>query len=325
MKKQPKIEISSRQNLGLIAPLKMPFSIEMDVSSYCNLNCQFCFRNSAKNCNRINQCFMNFDLFKKIIDEIRLFDNPVKKLKLSWGGEPLMNEQLPEMISYAKDKGVAECIEIVTNAVALTHELSDKITHAGLDRINISINGIDDEDYKKCTKRNVDTSRLYEEIKYLFENKKKTYLYIKLSNIGYSEDKIQKFYEMYGEFADSIFVESILDDAFEGGIGLEGRHGAYGQILGNKKVCPFLFTRLMINADGRVSLCCMDWACDVSIGDCNKSTVQSIWNSELLRNIQRLHLEKRKDEFPICQKCNAIDAFTVDDIDAYAHDILGRL
>lgn len=239
MKKQPKIEISKRQNLGLILPLKMPFSIEMDISSYCNLNCQFCFRNSAENCKRINQCFMKFDLFKKIIDEIALFDKPVKKLKLSWGGEPLMNPQLPEMVSYAKNKGVAEYIEIITNAIALTHEISDKITEAGLDRINISINGINDDDYMMCTKRNIDTKKLQDEIKYLYNKKKNTYIYIKLSNIGYSMDKIQDFYDIYGEYCDSIYVESILDDAFEGGKGIEKLQGAYGQKLKQKKYVLF--------------------------------------------------------------------------------------
>lgn len=217
MKVQPKIEISNRQNLGLIAPLKMPFSVELDVSSYCNLNCQFCFRNSYKNCERINQCFMDFDLFKKIVKELALFGEPLKKLKLSWGGEPLMNPQLPEMISYAKDKGVADCVEIITNGIALTHELSDKITKAGLDRINISINGIADEDYRNCTKRDVDTKKLHEEIKYLYRVKKNTQIYIKLSNVGYSEEKIKRFYELYGDYSDSIFAENILDDAFFGG------------------------------------------------------------------------------------------------------------
>lgn len=42
--------------------------------------------------------------------------------------------------------------------------------------------------------------------------------------------------------------------------------GTYGDEIVQKKVCPFLFTTLVINESGIAHLCCVDWKNEYMLG-----------------------------------------------------------
>lgn len=65
------------------------------------------------------------------------------------GGEPLLRKELPEMIRLAKGLGVAD-VSITTNASLLARRL-DALLAAGLDRVNISLDALDPEVFRRAT------------------------------------------------------------------------------------------------------------------------------------------------------------------------------
>ncbi len=65
------------------------------------------------------------------------------------GGEPLLRKELPEMIALARDAGV-EDIAITTNATLLKRRLPD-LLDAGLQRVNISLDAVDESVFKRAT------------------------------------------------------------------------------------------------------------------------------------------------------------------------------
>ena len=65
------------------------------------------------------------------------------------GGEPLLRKELPEMIAYAKDAGV-EDVAITTNATLLKRRLPELLA-AGLQRVNISLDAVDEGVFKQAT------------------------------------------------------------------------------------------------------------------------------------------------------------------------------
>jgi len=65
------------------------------------------------------------------------------------GGEPLLRKELPEMIAYAKAVGV-EDIAITTNATLLKRRLPE-LLDAGLQRVNISLDAVDEAVFKQAT------------------------------------------------------------------------------------------------------------------------------------------------------------------------------
>ena len=65
------------------------------------------------------------------------------------GGEPLLRKELPEMIAHAKAAGV-EDIAITTNATLLKRRLPE-LLDAGLGRVNISLDAVDEAVFKRAT------------------------------------------------------------------------------------------------------------------------------------------------------------------------------
>lgn len=99
----------------------------------------------------------------------------------------------------------------------------------------------------------------------------------------------------------------------------------YGQELIEKKVCPFLFTTLIISDKGLVHLCCVDWKLQYVLGDLSKESISEIWNGERLKKYQILHLQGNKDKIDICRKCESLSANSIDNIDAYTKELLHKI
>ena len=86
----------------------------------------------------VNTKNMDFDLYKKIIDEIAF---KVPSIRLSLRGEATLNKNFTEAIKYAKDNGIKE-VSTLTHGFKLTIPFFKKIVEAGIDWITISIDGV---------------------------------------------------------------------------------------------------------------------------------------------------------------------------------------
>ena len=77
-----------------------PLCIDIEVASVCDLACPHCYRQYISTPDKI----MDPDLAFKLIDQASELNVP--SMKFNWRGEPLLNPKLPEIIDYAKSKGV---------------------------------------------------------------------------------------------------------------------------------------------------------------------------------------------------------------------------
>lgn len=331
--KRAKIYSRERTPLEKVIPLAVPFSVQIDICSACNLKCNFCFHSDCEAIQQSGAKFgaMSFEVFTKIIDDMKKDwkNQKVKKLRLFKIGEPLMNREVCRMVEYAKKANVAECIEITTNGTLLNEEMSLGLVEAGLDILNISVNGINEKQYQEACQYKIDFEEYREKIRFFYENRKKCKIFIKYSDIGYSEEEKAEFYAKFQDICDEIFVETISATLWqETNVNqkIANVHkGTYGQELKGKQVCPFLFTTMVINDQGIAHLCCVDWKSEYVLGDLKEESIADVWNGGKLRQYQKLHLKKQKEKMLICQKCESLSANTTDDIDEYAEDILKRI
>ena len=114
-------------------PLTMgqrPIHIQLEPTTYCNLNCKACTRLTFLQQFR----HLRLEQFTQIAAQIR----PLK-ISLSGAGEPFLNPELFEMIRFAKSMGCS--INTTTNCTLLTPELCAQIVQSGLDLLKISIDG----------------------------------------------------------------------------------------------------------------------------------------------------------------------------------------
>jgi radical SAM protein with 4Fe4S-binding SPASM domain len=252
---------------------------------------------------------MDIEVFKKIIDDLAEFPEPIKSLRLYKEGEALLNPKLPEMIRYAKDSGRVLKIDLTTNGLLLTDNVSKSIVDAGLDWINISVNDIE-------------SKRLISYISNLWKHKKQCEVYVK----AISENVKDKttFFINFGDKCDKIFLEHLQPNwpEFEF-TDREFTIGHYGQTPEERQVCPFIFYQMVINSDGTVSSCVQDWKHTLLFGNVMKKSVCDIW--AFIDRLRYVHLEFGRKTLPFCKDCKVMTYGCLDNIDAYASELLERL
>ncbi len=328
---KPRIDLLNRTKLETVIPLSVPFVINVDPADICNFQCKFCPTGDKalmKKTPGRNHGIMDFELYKKIVDDICEFDKPIKVLRLYKDGEPLLNLRMAEMIGYAKEKRCAERIDTTTNAALLSPKRNTELIAAGLDRINISIEGINAQQYWEFSKCKVNFEKLVENISHLYENKKQCEIIVKINGDILSEDDKKKFYEIFGDIADGVYIEHIMACWPEfklKGVEVNQEYGLYSQKIKEVLVCPYVFYSFSINSDGSASICFLDWSRKLVIGDAKTQKVKDIWNGEELREYQKMFLVKKRKAHPVCGNCGQMSHGQPDDIDEYAEMLLGKL
>jgi len=327
---KPRIELENRTKLETVIPLATPFVIFVDPADICNFKCTFCPTGDQDLMKSVGRPLkvMKFDLYTKIIDDIAEFDQKIKVLRLYKDGEPLLNKKLPQMIKYAKDKGVADKIDTTTNASALTNERSLALIEAGLDRINISIYGVNEKQYKEFSKVNIDFKKIVENVKFFYENRKQCEVLVKINGDTLTKDEKQFFLDTFGDYCDKIFIEHIMGcwPEFEiKGVDINDEFGIYGQEIKEVSVCPYVFYAFSINSDGSVSTCFLDWARKLIIGNANTQSVKSIWFGEGMKEYRKMFLEGGRKEHPVCKDCGQLTHGMPDNIDKHSEKLLKKL
>jgi radical SAM protein with 4Fe4S-binding SPASM domain len=271
---------------------------------------------------------MDFDLYKKIIDDLCEFEKPIKVLRLYKDGEPLLNPKFADMVRYAKKRGCALQVDTTTNGSLLNPERNLELIEAGLDRINISLEGLSAESYKKFAGYKINFDKFVENIRHFYEHKQDCTVCVKIVGDFLSEAEKNRFFEIFGDIADRIFLEHVAPcwPEFEmHEVVPNPEVGIYGQEIREVEVCPYIFYSLSINADGKVSLCFLDWSRKLIVGDVKTESFKNIWHSDTLFDYRKMHLLKKRKDHPLCAVCGQLSHCLPDDIDPFAEVLLQRL
>lgn len=328
---EPRINLKNRTRLEEVIPLSTPLILFVDPSNLCNFKCKFCPTGNnelIKNTKRW-QGNMNFDLYKKIINDLKEFDKPLKVLRLYKEGEPFLNKNLADMIKYAKENEVTEFIDTTTNGYLLKPEIIKPIINAGLDRLNISVNGINDKQFLDSTGIKVNFDKYVNSIINLYKIKGDCEICIKIIGDFMSENDKNKFFDTFGDYADRIFIENLApcwpEFNVEDSLGINITKGIYDQPIDDINICSYIFYMFTINSDGTASLCFLDWRRKLLIGDVRKESLKEIWEGNNLFQHRINHLNGRRKENDICKHCGQLSHCLPDNIDPYAEDLLRKL
>ncbi|KZD12199.1 radical SAM protein [Oceanibaculum pacificum] len=327
---KPRINLEGRTPLQDVIPLNTPFVVFVDPASACNFQCPFCptgHRNMIDETGRY-QGAMKYDVFTKIIDDLSEFDRPIKVLRMYKDGEPFLNRNLAKMIAYAKASGRVEYIDTTTNGSLMTPERLGPILEAGLDKINISVDGMNPEQYKKFTGFKFDFEKFVENVKWLYANKGNCEIVVKIPGELISEAQRQEFYDTFGDHCDRIFIENFApcwpEFDVEAHTGFKITQGIYQQPVQPTDTCPYIFYSISVNADGLVSSCFLDWGRKLVVGDVRQQSLKSIWHSDSLNALRQLHLEGKRRQHPVCGSCGQLSHCLPDNIDAHREALLPR-
>ncbi len=301
-----KSEGLQRVKLSESIPLSTPLVVQAHITSRCNFKCKFC----AHALNHmefeglgIRNENMTMEIFCKLIDDLKEFPLKVKSINIAGVGEPLLHPEIVSMVKYAKEAGVAERIEIVTNASLLLPELSDRLIDAGLDRLRVSIEGMDDREYKDvCRAKEGTFSKIVSNLTYFYQHKKETSVYIKTMDI-IAEKSYEKFQQIFAPIADYLAVENVAP-LYEGveyeTMKEDFSKGMRGNDLQKIQVCPSPFYTLTLVSDGGVQPCC-NYPVPIQLGNIVEKSLLQIWKDDKRKNFLKKFLQGEKN--PICKKC----------------------
>jgi MoaA/NifB/PqqE/SkfB family radical SAM enzyme len=330
-KVQPRINLENRTRLETVIPIPTPFVLFVDPSSSCNFRCKFCPTSDSKLIKETGrwQGQMDFGLYKKMIDDLKAFDRPLKVLRMYKEGEPFLNKHFADMVRYAKESGTTEFVDTTTNGYLLDYEHVRPVLDAGIDRINISVDGMSDQMFLEFTGVKVNFDKFVDNIRKLYEMKGECEICIKIAGDYLSEEDKKRFFDIFGECADRVFIENVApcwpEFDVEQRLGVNIEKGIYNQEVTAVNTCPYIFYSMSVNSDGSVSLCFLDWARKLIIGDVRNQSVKEIWDGAQMFQYRVQHLEGRRGENPVCGQCGQLSHGLPDNIDPYAGELLKKL
>ena len=344
---RPRILSAKKTALEDLVPLATPISAHIDICSLCNFRCSFCFQADTQGMKDVGlkRGFMQYDLFKKIVNELGEFPNKIKKIKIGNHGEPTMHPEFTSMIKYAVDSGVANIVEVFTNGSKLSNEINRGMVAGGLQRINISLEGLSDQRYLEVAGVKQDFSKIIEGVRDLYEQKQNAnsdlIIYVKVADQAHplkgeqtspfklSDSEKAYFLETFSGICDEIYIEKIVPQWSETQLNKQNEVGATGMydqdIVKWKKVCPFTFMYLHFNCDGTISPCTLDWPRKVVIGNSKIENVKDVWNGKSLRELQLAMLAGKRDCVNFCDTCSAPMVCVEENLDPYLTETLSSL
>ena len=216
----------------------------------CNNHCPFC----PHHFNKKKLEIMDWNCYTQIINNLcEIGYNGRVALMIS--NEPLLEERLPDMITYAKSKSSRLFLDITTNGRLLNLELVDYLFKIGLDNININ-------DYRGDREKDPDR---------LSTNLQPIYM------AYYNNPKItiqkRRFDEKWPNYGGNI--PQIIE-------------------LPQKGFCNFPFRKLNIAYNGDVILCCNDFMYETSFGNVMKKNLIDCWNDSKYNHIRLALLDDKR-------------------------------
>lgn len=278
-----------------------PLNMDIEISSACNLRCPMCDRTieMEKGEERAyHSGLMNFDLYKKIIDEAVAIG--VYAVKLNWRGEPLMHPRVVEMVRYAKDKGIID-IMFNTNGVLLSEKMSEDLIEAGIDKILISFDSIKKDRFEKY-RAGADFDKVMNNVITLKNVNDRTghKVETRVSKVSFkeTEDENEEYNNLFGKIVDKVaYLDYIPYGEKDFGKPVDRTYKDF------KFACSQLWNRLFVSWDGKYAMCCCDTKEVDILGDAYTQTIQDIWLGEKLKIVRAKHQEGNWFDVEQCRSC----------------------
>lgn len=255
---------------------KAPRAIQIQTISGCNGNCVFCPNDKTRR-HIPYKAAMDPGLFRTIIDQCVSLN--IRRISPYLMNEPLLDPDLPERIDYiSRKKRRRQYTKINSNGTLLTEKTAAQLMDAGLDRLHISVQGIDPDVYHSLM--HLQLKPVVKNIERAVEIKTKNNLATQIRVVMLDTREIHPHLDAIRAFWKERGV-TINVNQMEN----RGTHTRIhtGKIAANKlntfRWCDRLFRQAYVLYDGRMVQCCSDWEQTKVLGDLSKEDLYKVWNS----------------------------------------------
>jgi len=286
----------------------LPPILMVEPTNICNLKCPLC-PSGTGDLNR-PRGFMEFDVFKKVVDEVKDFTT---QLVLWNQGEPFLNKDFLKMVRYASDNRLYTLTSTNLNVMPDP----DELVHSGLDSMIVSLDGTTQETYNKY-RINGELQTVMENVKKVVEAKKRAnsatpYIRWQFLVMKHNEHELEEIKRIAHEVGvDQLELKSVQiysKSDVEEFLPENPKYRRY-KVSGNnfelkygiKNRCHRIWTDPVVNWNGEIGICCFDKDVDHKVGNVMRQSLREIWTNAAFQDI-RNHILKDRKSIPICRNC----------------------
>jgi radical SAM protein with 4Fe4S-binding SPASM domain len=286
-----------------------PSILNIEPGNICNLHCPLC--PTGANEPGLSKGYMDFGLFKSIIDEI---GKGLVSINLYSWGEPLLNKNLVEMIEYAKKANSNVRITTSTNLNIADRALLKRLIASGIDEIIVSCDGACEDTYRKY-RVGGHFELVIENMKYLVKAKnelgKNTKIVWNFLVFKHNEHEVEKARQMAQQigvdFRVGLMRTSMKDEILKPHkqaiekdkewIPDNPLYSAYDKEIclpkKNIRTCRKPWQEISVNWDGKVFACCAIYEEKYNFGNIKEDSLKGIWNNKMFQQARREIKDKK--------------------------------
>ncbi|MFH0842943.1 MAG: radical SAM/SPASM domain-containing protein [Bacteroidota bacterium] len=293
---------------GRPAAFGLPPAIGVELTNHCNLACPECTTGSGKM--KRMKGFMDLSLFDKLISELK---NSIYYVTLNFQGESTMH---PKFFSFLIKSRRLKTV-LSTNGHFLTPEYAEKIVRSGLNKLIVSLDGMEQETYSEY-RRGGDLKTVLEGIRNVHDANRRAgrplRLEIQFLVSRINEHQIESVKHFASEMKAAFRLKSmqiINAGNMRKWIPSEQDHSRYEEEPGGYRIknrfpdrCARLWLNPVVTWDGKVLPCCFDKDADHVLGDLYEDTFRDIWNGPKY-TIFRKSLLAGRYMTDICRNCTS--------------------
>ncbi|MBT4935478.1 radical SAM protein [Candidatus Woesearchaeota archaeon] len=301
-----KVQMWGKEN-ELSVEAEYPKTIMFEVTNACNLACKMCYHKDMKR----KVGFMTEELYRKVITEAK--ELGIENVALYTTGEAFIHPKIFEFITIAKEAGM-KYVYITTNGQLLNEDKIMKLLNSGLDSIKFSIDSGAKESYE-FIRVNAKWDTLVKNMQLLRklrdERKAKLGIFASFVIMKENYDDLLNYNNVFGKLVDQTLFNIVSNQ------GSQVDDSSLPPEIDSKledirlpkekwKPCNLLWNRFIVNYDGTLTVCCVDFEAKLTYGDLNTSTLKECWNNDKLKSLRKIHLEKNFGMLPMCHDCDRI-------------------
>jgi radical SAM protein with 4Fe4S-binding SPASM domain len=253
---------------------------------------------------------MDINLFKKVMQELGPY---LYSVNLYFQGEPMLHPMFFSFLSNCRNTNTV----VSTNGHFLSEESSERIVRSDLNKLIISLDGMDQETYSEY-RVNGDVKRVIEGVRNISVAKKKhnSSLIVELQFLvnRFNEHQVPVIKQLAQNVHAKLMLKSmqVIDKADIGSwLPSERRFRRYRLAEGTYELksslpdrCARLWFNPVITWDGKVVPCCFDKDAEYVMGDLNQDSFREIWNGPKYRIFRKSILTGRH-MIDICRNCTS--------------------
>jgi hypothetical protein len=278
----------------------LPFflKVQIQTDSRCNARCATCpYPVTSRS---LPQGKMEEETFFKIVDQLK--GRGVERVSLFLMNEPLVDRRIERFCKHLKAEDPNVCALIFTNGQLLSAQRALALSKAGMDEIDVSINGFDAESHASMMK-GVDFNRVMKnlhDVGALVRSGQLEGTRVKVVGLNPPCTDAQAE-RLKAETGIDVYVKPVTNRA---GLIDTKRFGSGPGLSNRMTLCQRPFVKAYILYSGEMVLCNCDWTRSTIIGHVNEATLEELWLSPALMDVRRAHLAGALDEGLPCAECD---------------------